>query len=295
MAISHWRLFFQEQDEVQSLDESETSIDAEIRNAIASSNDPATTLADLLASKLQQLHRNEAFIYCLLRIASQRQVDIISTTERAFELQGIVDRYQTKRLRLLKNSETLLQHMWGGWNILQLKQQYPKNLKEKLAQLCRLGVPKSQAVERLKAQIETRRACNRPGISKTPDLLPSDVAAAIKEYQQVSKPEQKPATPSPDFTPDEEDRSNGPADSMSLQLDPEDSRTSGERDSRQAHAPEQSERGPVVHIEDREEEETEDRTRAQAGGSQEERAEVREDDQGQAVLLRSSDVSRIPC
>ncbi|KAL8755362.1 MAG: hypothetical protein Q9184_004822 [Pyrenodesmia sp. 2 TL-2023] len=292
MAISHWRQFFQEQDEVQSLDESETPIDAEIRNAIALSNDPAATLADLLASKLQQLHRNEAFIYCLLRIASQRQVNIISTTENAVEIQGIVDRYKIKRLRLLKNSDTLLQQSWGGWNILQLKQQYSKNLKEKLAQLCRLGVPKSQAIDKLKAQIETRRACNRPGISKTPDLLPSDVAAVIKAYQQAAKAEQQIATRSQDFPPDEDDnRSNGPADSMSqpdLQLDPEESRISGERGGRQAHVLGQSERGPAMHIEDREEEETEHKTRAPAGGPQEGRAEVREDDQGQADLLRCS-------
>ncbi|KAL8917485.1 MAG: hypothetical protein Q9208_007917 [Pyrenodesmia sp. 3 TL-2023] len=294
MATLHWRQLFQEQDELQGLDETETSIDTQIRNAIASSNDPAATLADLLASKLQQLQGNEAFIYCLVRIASQREVGIISTTEEAVEVLGIVDRYKMKRLRFLKSSDTMIQQTWGDWNILQLEQQCSQNLKDKLAQLCRLGVPRPQAVERLKAEIGTRRACKKPGVSKTPHLLPSDVAAVIKVFQQFVEPERKPATPRRDIptqtSDDEDDRSDGPADFMSqpgLQLDPEGSRKGGEGDSRQAHVLEQSERGAAVHIGDREGEETEHKT-TQAGEAQEERAQIREeDDQVQADLSGS--------
>ncbi|KAL9039961.1 MAG: hypothetical protein Q9180_002213 [Flavoplaca navasiana] len=213
-------------------------------------------------------------------------------------VQGIVDRYKKSRLRFLKNSDILLQQILGGWIILQLKQQCSRNLKEKLAQLCRLGILKFQAIERLKAKIESRRTGNKVGVAKTPNLLPADVAAVLKELNQVGKPEQPPATPrspqppQPQTLDDKDDKSNGPVDPMwqpgNLQTDPEGSRRSGERGSRQAHVLPQSERGPAERVGDGKEEETEHETEVRTGISQEERAGSREKDQRSRADLSGS-------
>lgn len=44
-------------------------------------------------------------------------------------------------------------------------------------------------------QAEKRRAGNGRRIAKSPIVIPSDVAAVIKEYQETARPEQKPAKP----------------------------------------------------------------------------------------------------
>ncbi|KAL8825145.1 MAG: hypothetical protein Q9170_007913 [Blastenia crenularia] len=183
MALSDWARYFQEQDRACALDLTETTIDSDIRKAIKSDKDASSALRKLLAAKLTEANRNDAFVYMLVRSAYQLHIDILSSTDQRIQVAGIIDRYKRARLQLRQNSECLLNQLWGGWNILELEQLCSRNLEEKLAQLCRHNEPKSSAIERLRAQIAKRRDGSARGVSKTANLLPSDVAAVIKEVQ----------------------------------------------------------------------------------------------------------------
>lgn len=183
MASSDWARYFQEQDRACALDQTEITIDSEICKAIKSDKDATSALRKLLAAKLTEANRNDAFVYLLVRSAYQLHIDILSSTDERIQVAGIVDRYKRARLQLRQNSECLLNQLWGGWNILELEQRCSRNLEEKLAQLCRHDVPKSSAINRLRAQIAKRRNGSARGVSKTTDLLSSNVAAVIKEVQ----------------------------------------------------------------------------------------------------------------
>ena len=159
-------------------------IDSRLDNT-TSLDSKVDTLIALLHQQTKDVARADLFVLCTLVYATQLGVrERVLTTVREETLQACVVRAQSKRLKLTNNAASFLKQRWGDWNdVCLITKDFSKSIVQELARLCKLGISKNDAKERLRRHIYNRRIGKTPGVTKSPKLQKMDVTAAIAEVK----------------------------------------------------------------------------------------------------------------
>ena len=159
-------------------------IDSRLDNA-TSLDSKVDTLIALLHQQIKNVARSDLFVLCTLVYATQLGVrEQVLATIREETLQACVVRAQSKRLKLTNNAASFLKQRWGDWHdVCLITKEFSESIVQELARLCKLGVSKNDAKDRLRRHIYNRRVGKTPGVAKSPKLQKMDVTAAIAEVK----------------------------------------------------------------------------------------------------------------
>ncbi len=159
---------------------SQPDANAQIENRLKrGQSSPKDVLIEIIKEYKDPTSRNDVLVLCALTRAVQLGIADQVVTGSENDVQACVKRAQTQRLRVEKNAEDLLKARWGGSDICETGQQASARLVTELAKLCRLGISREVARDRLKAQIIKRRTTRTPGLSNSPFLQPRDVHSVV--------------------------------------------------------------------------------------------------------------------
>ena len=159
-------------------------IDSRLDNA-TSLDSKVDTLIALLHQQTKDVARADLTVLCTLVYATQLGVrERVLTTVREETVQACVIRAQSKRLKLTNNAASFLKQRWGAWNdVCLITKDFSESIVQELARLCKLGISKNDAKDRLRRHIYNRRVGKTPGVTKSPKLQRMDVTAAIAEVK----------------------------------------------------------------------------------------------------------------
>ena len=156
-------------------------IDSRLNNA-TSLDSKVDTLNALLHQQIKDVDRADLTVLCTLVYATQLGVrERVLTTVREETVQACVVRAQSKRMKLTTNAASFLEQRWGDWNdICHISKEFSGSVVEELARLCKLGISKDDAKNRLRRHIYDRRI-GKTHVTRSPKLQKMDVTAAIAE------------------------------------------------------------------------------------------------------------------
>ena len=159
-------------------------IDSRLDNA-TSLDSKVDTLIALLHQQTKDVARADLTVLCTLVYATQLGVrERVLTTVREETVQACVIRAQSKRLKLTNNAASFLKQRWGAWkDVCLITKDFSESIVQELARLCKLGISKNDAKDRLRRHIYNRRIGKTPGVTKSPRLQKMDVTAAIAEVK----------------------------------------------------------------------------------------------------------------
>ena len=159
-------------------------IDSRLDNA-TSLDSKVDTLIALLHQQTKDVARADLTVLCTLVYATQLGVrERVLTNVREETVQACVIRAQSKRLKLTNNAASFLKQRWGAWNdVCLITKDFSESIVQELARLCKLGISKNDAKDRLRRHIYNRRVGKTPGVTKSPKLQRMDVTAAIAEVK----------------------------------------------------------------------------------------------------------------
>ena len=159
-------------------------IDSRLDNA-TSLDSKVDTLIALLHQQTKDVARADLTVLCTLVYATQLGVrERVLTTVREETVQACVIRAQSKRLKLTNNAASFLKQRWGAWNdVCLITKDFSESIVQELARLCKQGISKNDAKDRLRRHIYNRRVGKTPGVTKSPKLQKMDVTAAIAEVK----------------------------------------------------------------------------------------------------------------
>ncbi len=181
-----WTTFLGEEDKYLYDGQAEITqeIDSRLDNA-TSLDSKVDTLIALLHQQTKDVARADLTVLCTLVYATQLGVrERVLTTVREETVQACVIRAQSKRLKLTNNAASFLKQRWGAWkDVCLITKDFSESIVQELARLCKLGISKNDAKDRLRRHIYNRRIGKTPGVTKSPRLQKMDVTAAIAEVK----------------------------------------------------------------------------------------------------------------
>lgn len=178
---STWSDLFADDDEY--IYDGQPAVNQQIGLAIHEQDLPSIkhTLTRFLGESLQSNRRNDVFVLCTVSLATSLGIaEEVLARHDVLEVRACIERARTRRSRLGDRVESILNQEWGGWNVCDISQECSAKLMCSLAKLCRLGVSKEVAKNKLQAAIHTRRTGKKRGTSKTPHLQTNDVELVLK-------------------------------------------------------------------------------------------------------------------
>ena len=181
-----WTTLLSEEDKYLYLGQAEVTqeIDSRLSNA-TSLESKVNVLIELIHRKTKDVARADLFVLCTLVCATQLGVrEQVLATVGEETVKASVVRAQAKRMKLVNNAAMFLEQRWGDWHdICPFTKEYSESIVQELARLCKLGITKKDAKDRLRLHVYNRRIGKTPGVAKTPKLRKMDVTAAIAEVK----------------------------------------------------------------------------------------------------------------
>ena len=181
-----WTTLLGEEDKYLYVGQAEVTqeIDSRLRNA-TSLESKVNILIELLHQQTKDVARADLFVLCTLVCATQLGVrEQVLATVGEETVKASVIRAQAKRMKLVNNAATFLEQRWGDWHdVCPFTREFSESIIQELARLCKLGISKSDAKDRLRLHVYNRRIGKTPGVAKTPKLRKMDVTAAIAEVK----------------------------------------------------------------------------------------------------------------